>query len=453
MASVVLRRGERFPTFHVEGKLPSGVRDELNDELSYFERNSQEKEELLQVTPGGMVYFPAGLLPLVKEILEDNGVTYTVVEPFRNLQNVLNTVWRGHSLRNYQREALNEFLEKGRGVVSLPTGTGKTLLGVRAIHEIGRPAIVLIHQKEVADQWVEAVREYIGVEPARYYDGVHETGAVTVALYQSIYRDGELAKDINLSTYDVLISDETHRVGADTFNAVTMATNSVYRLGLSATPKRGDGADMRIWAGTGPVIYHKSPEWMIARGFLANPVFKIFDTPRAGGPYENWRQEYKNEIIQNEGRNEIVKREAETLASEGKKVYLHVERLPHGEVLNDLIPEAKFAHGKSKDRDEVIEDFRTGDLKILASTLLGEGFDLPELGGVIMCGGMKSEVMTIQKIGRALRPKGGENAVLIDFQDKGDWVSEHSEQRMETYKKYYGRFFRVSMMERLNFTA
>lgn len=453
---VVIDRSDRFPLFFVDGEVPGEVREELDEELSYlvkghrgddrFKKGEWDgKEHLLKKTPSGGLYFPAGLLTHVTEILTKHGVAYRVHDAERMLPPVLDLQWLKYRLRPYQHRAVNTFLNTGRGTISLPTGTGKTLIGLRIIYELQRPALIIIHQKEVADQWVKKIRNVLGVEAAQYYGGKKENGLIQVALFQSIYQDGQVQSDIKLD-HDVFIADEVHRVGAQTFSRVAMACSGVYRLGLSATPKRNDGADLKIWAGTGPVITHYTPEFMVEKGYLARPVFKIFDVAKAGAGYESWRDEYREEIVESQSRNTKIAEEATKLAQNSRAVYIHVERIRHGEILEDLIQGARFVHGSSKDRDAVIEGFRQGRLPILISTLLGEGFDAPVMDAIIMAGGMKSEVMTVQKIGRALRPNESGTAVIIDFKDQGRWVGKHYAARAETYKEYYGRYFRPTLL-------
>ncbi len=456
MASeVVLSRAEKRPFFLVRGGLPDEVVERVDEELSFFVkgyRNDEDykagrwdgREHLLQRTSGGTYYFPVGLLPIVTGVLRSSGVRASVRGRPRKGERVLDLGWRKYSLRPYQREAVNAILGRGFGTISLPTGTGKTLIGLYVMYRLGRPAMVTVHRKEVADQWVNRIRRVLGTEAARYYGGRKENGDLQVALYQSIYRDGEVSGDVRLD-HDLFIADEVHRVAADTYFNVAMATGAQWRVGLSATPFREDGSDLRMWAGTGPVILEYPPEYMVERGYLARPVFKIFDTRQVGAGYDSWREEYRNEIVENPYRNGKIAEAASEFASEGRTVYIHVERLDHGRRLEDLIPNARFVHGRSGDREELVEAFRRGRQRILISTLLGEGFDAP-VNAFINAAGFKSEVMTIQRIGRALRPGRVGNALIVDFRDEGKYVGEHYRHRLRTYRGYYGKYFSPSLV-------
>jgi superfamily II DNA or RNA helicase len=96
---------------------------------------------------------------------------------------------------------------------------------------------------------------------------------------------------------------------------------------------------------------------------------------------------------------------------------------------------------KKKIRDTLIEDFSKGKTKILVSTLLGEGVNIPSITAIIMAGGKKSETGCIQKIGRALRTlPGKDKAIVVDFRDKGAYLYDHWQERYSAYKKFYGKY-------------
>lgn len=298
--------------------------------------------------------------------------------------------------------------------------------------------MVLCHRQEIADQWVEQMRDILGVDVSKCYGGTRENGDMMVGLYQSIYDDDNAeVRDSVRTDHDVLIADECHRVGAQTFSQVALNINATYRYGLSATPEREDNATLRVIGGTGEMIADIRPEGLIEDGYLARPQWKILDAPRAGGSYRQWQAEYKSEIVENDARNQLIAEEVDDLP---KPCYVHVERINHGERLEGLIEDAKFVSSDSNDRDEVIAAFRDGDRDLLISTLLGEGFDVPELRSVVMAGGLKTSIGAIQKVGRALRP-GTDTAVIVDFMDQGRWVGDHSEERVRTYREYYGDMF------------
>ena len=80
-------------------------------------------------------------------------------------------------------------------------------------------------------------------------------------------------------------------------------------------------------------------------------------------------------------------------------------------------------------------------MNCLISTLLGEGVDIPAMSAIIMAGGLKTPVGVIQKVGRALRKSPGkEEAVVVDFRDKGAFLARHFQERMDVYREAYGEY-------------
>lgn len=444
---ITLSRWDQAPYIFVEGDLPSHVEDALDEELSYAVDGAEwtdawksgdwdGRHRLFRESRNGNQYFPVGVLQRVRDVLDAFGVAYEVEGVIYPGRGDMDVSWNTDmTLREYQQDAVDECLRRGTGIIAMPTGSGKTLIGLRLTYELRRPTLVLCHRKEIADQWVDQMQDLLDVDVARCYGGVRESGDFQVALYQSVYDSGDVRGDVRLD-HDVLLADEAHRVGADTFSDVALNVNAPYRFGMSATPEREDNATLRVVGGTGELIADIRPETLIDQGYLAEPTWRILDTPKSKGRYRNWQAEYKGEIVENAGRNEMIADEVSDLP---KPCYVHVERIAHGKRLESMIDGAKFVSSDSNDREEAVESFQNGERDVLISTLLGEGFDLPELRSIVMAGGLKTEIGAIQKVGRALRPETDE-AVVVDCIDKGRWVGEHSEQRIETYRDYYGRY-------------
>lgn len=447
MTDVTLTRWSKAPYVFVDGELPQELINALDTEMSYFVEDADRTdafkrgdwdgmEHLFRESSNGSYYFPAGLLTRACRVIESFGFEVNVEGVERPGRGSLSPAWdTDMQLREYQQEAVQTALRRGNGVITMPTGAGKTLIGIRLAYEIKRPTMVLVHRQEIADQWVGQMQSILDVDVARYYGGDRETGDYQVALYQSVLEDGEVRDDARLD-HEVLLADECHRVGADTFSQVTLDTGASYRYGMSATPERDDNATLKVIGGVGELIADITPESLIDDGYLAEPDWRIIDAPKSGGHYRDWNEEYRGEIVTNERRNQRIAEEARALPH---PCYIHVERIDHGDVLAALIDDAEFVHSGTSDRDEIIESFRFGDQPVLISTLLGEGFDVPSLRSLIMAGGLKAEIGSIQKVGRALRPDTDE-ATIVDFIDNGRHVGDHSEQRLRIYREYYGEY-------------
>lgn len=451
MADVTLSRWDKRPYVFINGDLPDYVVDELDTELSYEDPTAQYTDawksgewdgfhHLLRTSKNGNLYFPVGLLDHAREVFDVLGVDYEIEGLVRPGRGDMDFSWdTDMELREYQQNALDDCLRHGSGLVVIPTGGGKTLIGLRLMYELRQPTIVFCHRQEIADQWVEKIRDILDVEPAVCYGGTRENGDVMVALYQSVYENGEIRDDVRLD-HPLVEYDEVHRLGATTFSAVSMACNGVYRYGFTATPDREDNATLRVLGGTGPMIADLSAEKLIEDGWLAEPEWAIYSPRRNHGPsvYQQWQDEYRGEIVENEGRNRLI---AQVVSELERPTLVTVERINHGERLESKIDGAEFVHGSASDRAENIQAFRDGGLDVLIATrgIVGEGFDVPEISSFVMAGGYKSKTNTVQQVGRALRPD-TETATIVDFEDSGRWIGDHYEQRIRTYRAYYGKY-------------
>jgi len=243
---------------------------------------------------------------------------------------------------------------------------------------------------------------------------------------------------------DGIVVSNCHHVPANTLYSISMNCNAAVRLGLSATPRREQGDEMKIWAAMGNIASDVHPTDLIKAGFIAKPNF-IFLKPKGVNISRGakWHQVYLDGIVTSPERNSLIVDTANELLDEGLLTYIHVERIDHGEYLADHIEGATFVCGNTpkRMRDHTIDSFTDGKRRCLVSTLLGEGVDIPSINALIMAGGLKTTTGAIQKIGRALRVKEGkDSAIIVDFVDSGKYLAKHWGERYEAYKSYYGEY-------------
>ncbi|HIP74607.1 MAG TPA: DEAD/DEAH box helicase, partial [Thermococcus paralvinellae] len=267
---------------------------------------------------------------------------------------------------------------------------------------------------------------------------------ITVAMIQTLLSRG--ADKLKLP-YAIVIFDECHRTSAaEKFYQLGMSLPQVYRFGLSATPwRRIRGEEMKIEGAIGPIIYEVKADELIEEGFLAKPKFEIIRYKSGPALAEGYKELYEEMIMENEERNKAIVEKAIELAKDGHRVLVDVRRIDHGEILVKMLKErginAEFLSSQSPDRWEIFEKFKNGEIQVLVSTLLKEGVDIPEISAIILAGGGKSNIMTIQTIGRALRPKDGKEAVIVDVQDDDPLLFTHFLEREKALKHYYGKFY------------
>jgi len=328
---------------------------------------------------------------------------------------------------------------------------------VRVIHDCGALDCTEDHKIYTQRGWVEAIN-LVGGDVvsalAEGWDG-QDPG-------MSIFRPSGVCR-VDISTdipcacvYDLTVEEDhsfvasgicvsnCHRVPAQDSYTVAMLYNSPVRIGASATPYRTDGREMKIWGAIGDICVQITPVDLIRRGYLTRPRFVILDPPYVKMRKVNdWHDAYYDGIVANQYRNQMIVNTARSLVEDGHKVYIHVERIEHGDILAIMFDDVPFIHGTTPkaERDGTIAQFAGTELDCLISTLLGEGVDIPAMTAIIMAGGLKTQVGVVQKVGRALRlSPGKEEAIIVDFRDKGPWLSRHFQERMNVYRESYGEY-------------
>jgi superfamily II DNA or RNA helicase len=259
--------------------------------------------------------------------------------------------------------------------------------------------------------------------------------------------DLEVEDDHSYTANGVVVHN-CHVIPAKNAYSVGMAFQAKYRLGLSATPYRTDGEDLKIFACCGEKASVVTVEDLVSGGHIARPTFIMAKIPAADLPhYSSWSNVVRHGITANASRNQAIEDMARKYLKEGRQVYIHVNQIMHGQGLKRRLEDvgAEWVCGSTpkKERTRIIEDYKAGKIPCLVSTLLKEGVSIDGISCLIYAAGGKSEVATIQTIGRALRkdPK-FDDAIIIDFMDKGHkYLEEHREQRIATYRTVYGLLF------------
>lgn len=470
---------------------PREVDDILHQELSYEAPNAEYTDSYQRGTWDGVIRLydrskhgaAVGLMGRAVSLIKELGYEVDINIQGDRSGSPADFSWEfEHDLRPYQRDAVDALLAQGSGVLSMPTGTGKTVTGLKAVQELGRNAIVVVHTQELLYQWADEVKDILGEQPGMIGDGRWSEGNITIAIMQTLVSRGadELSND-----YGTLVFDECHRTSAaDTMHQIGMDIDVQHRIGLSATPwRRVDGEELKIEGAIGNQVYEVSAEEMIDAGFLARPVFETIDPSDYGqvdtaADYMEYHEAYKQCISLSPTRNRAVASKAADLANDGYKVLINVDRITHGRLLayalngdvgrgdlTDLVANmdaqersqfisaaqnldtvsdlnAEFMHGadSSDERQDTLQRFEDGEIDVLISTLLKEGVDIPSISAIVLAQAGKSDISQIQTIGRALRPKNGDHAKIADVKDRGKYFSDQYDIRQTAMKEYYGSY-------------
>jgi superfamily II DNA or RNA helicase len=158
-------------------------------------------------------------------------------------------------LRPPQLKAFDTLVTHDTGVLAATTAFGKTVLAAALIAERARNTLVLVHRRELLDQWLERLRSFLNIDPKQI--GIigggkrKPTGIIDVALIQSLVRKGEVSDLV--ADYGHLVVDECHHLSAASFELVARRSKARFVLGLSATVARKDGHHPIIFMQCGPV--------------------------------------------------------------------------------------------------------------------------------------------------------------------------------------------------------
>lgn len=435
---------------------------------AYQNRHWDGKKYLL----GKSGSFPTGLLKKVEDWLRNKGYVVTsravsVAAPIRKYTGRKVAISKA---RPYQLEALRAFINARRGILQVATGGGKTLIAAMVINELQTPTLFMVHTKDLLWQAVAMLGDALDQKIGVIGDGKFDIQPVTVVMIQALAEAyhfkyatlddededdvllgkhvdliPERLKAINSAVADarLLIMDEVHRVAAPTcLETMSRISNAQWRLGLSASPWRDDGADLAIEAAFGPVCYQVSATTLIEKGFLVPPVIRFHPLRHvAWMEGERYSDYYKRAVTENDERNGKIAELAIRAARADRTVLILVRYISHGRRILDTIkksyPSVAFLKGEDATgyRIEVLESLRQKKLMILvATTLADEGLDVPSLGTIILAGSGKSSTKALQRVGRVLRKVPGKTTGEVhDFLDTGKWLKTHVHRRREIY--------------------
>ena len=252
-------------------------------------------------------------------------------------------------------------------------------------------------------------------------------------------------KQIELFLKDIecLVIDEVQHLSKGIYHQIATKCPSPFRYGVSATPlKRGDLGDVYLIADTGEIIAEGDREAIEAEGYLAKPTIFMFNVTEPQVGRMGYQHAYQACIVENDYRNEMIVQAAQKLRQQGCTILILVRLLKHGIILQRRLKSAELhaVYINGKDSTEKQQHALKGIGKnfhiLIASTILDEGIDLPILDSLICAGGGKSEIKAIQRVGRTLRPKEGNNCVyVVDFKDLTQrHLTQHSAARLAAYE-------------------
>lgn len=330
---------------------------------------------------------PRGCFAEVLELLRANAIA-PEVEDQRFTGSPLVVNFMGE-LRPDQDDAVNAMLKHDDGVLSATTAFGKTVIAAKMIAARGVNALVLVHRRQLLDQWRERLAMFLDIAPGDigHLSGGKDklTGKVDLAVIQSLNRKGTVLDCV--ANYGHVIVDECHHLSAFSFEQVLRQVKARYLLGLTATPIRKDGHHPIIFMQCGSIRHRVSALLQAAQRPFTHwviPRTTFFQLPPGGEP-PSIQQLYRL-LTDNTRRNTIIADDVLTAVAEGRSPLILTERRQHAEALAALLAD-KVQHiilltgGKSaKERQQIADRLAAipdEEPRVLIATgrYIGEGFD------------------------------------------------------------------------------
>lgn len=384
---------------------------------------------------GGLIILPRGFTRQFIRILQRAGCTYKIEDQRRALPEA-DFKFTG-TLKDFQTEAVNAMLSRDFGTLSSPTGSGKTVMALAIIEARKQPTLIIVHSKELVNQWVERIGTFLGIpcnEIGIIGNGKKTIGPrITIGIINSIHK---VSLEIR-EHFGHVVVDECHRVPARTFTEGLKNFDARYMLGLSATPWRRDKLSRLIYWNVGDVVHKIDQDALMDSGDIlrAEVIIRETDFRTSFDPSEQYSL-MLSELTENHKRNALIVQDVTQEAEECSGVCLVLtDRKAHVEALVVMLQEkglnAKGLHGdfSNRERQAVVENLNSGAVKALVATgqLIGEGFDCKELSSLFLACPIRFDGRLLQYLGRVLRPAPGKDkARVFDYIDHNIGVLENS---------------------------
>ena len=357
-------------------------------------------------------------------------------------------------LRDYQKQALDAWTANGhRGVIVLPTGSGKTIVGIKAISLLNTPTLVVAPTLDLVDQWRTRLKEEFDTDVGVLGGGERDIKALTVSTYDSAY----IHADKLGNQFGLVIFDEVHHLPAAGYKNIAEMFASPYRMGLTATFEREDGLHAELNRLVGGKVFEKRVKELsgvhLSPFRLEKIVVELTDEEQQ--EYERNQKVFSNylagihliirgpadfqKLVMRSGRDPGARRallarnrareiaynsvsKMGTLSTILKnhrdgKIFIFTEhnKLVHRISKEFLIPAITY-RTTTRERREILDRFKSGAYRaVVTSKVLDEGIDVPDADVGIILSGTGSKRAFIQRLGRILRKKEGKEAVLYEI--------------------------------------
>jgi len=438
----------------------------LKEELNFANNEYQVKKNINKNTFGVKRYFkllketsesisiPRGFIGRLLRFCKEQQIDYVLEDKRKKAEPIS---FKGSiELREYQLPAQQAATKKDFGIIVAPPGSGKTVLSLAIVKDKQQPTLILVHRKQLADQWMERIESFLGIpkkDIGRIGQGKNRPGKhITVAMIQSMEKALESLESLELmNAFGTIIIDECHHIPAETYQRVIGKLNSYYIYGLTATPfrKYNDGKLMFIHLGE---IIHEVKATEVQNQIGTQIIIRDTDL---FVPFNSKTDKFETLfkiLIHDSARNQLILNDVVSQLNTGKKAVIITERKEHITSLQQYLKQNYDTIALSGEDSDLSKKSKwtaitKGDFQVLITTgqYFGEGTDIQNIECLFLVYPFAFEGKLIQYIGRVQRSE--VSPVIYDYRDHKISYLERLFQKRNLYYKKLDQSGRTSAVD------
>lgn len=449
--TITLDNVVRINRYGLSTSLISYVRVELNfANTEYFikkkaGKNTFETERYFKFVEETEVevIVPRGFIGKLIRFCHENNIEYSFNDARKKLKNI--DFQFNAQLRAHQQSAIETVSKKDFGVIVAPPGSGKTIVGLKIISDRNQPALIIVHRKQLVEQWMERIETFLGVpkqEIGRIGQGKSKIGnKITLATIQSLSKELNKSESNSFAnSFGTIIVDECHHIPAKTYRDTIAKLSTYYLYGLTATPFRKYNDGKIIFSHLGEIIVEiKSTDissYKQAKIIVRNTELDI--------PFNSKTDQFETlskVLIHDSARNKLILEDVFAELKLGKKVVIITERKDHIDTINQYLKqsyETITLSGEDSDSSRILKwkALKDGDYQVLITTgqYFGEGSDLQNANSLFLVYPFAFQGKLIQYIGRVQRSE--LTPTIFDYRDiKIEYLNKLFLKRNTYYRK------------------
>ncbi len=434
--------------------IPPVLVEFLKEQLNFANSEFYAKKKMGKSTWGTEQYFkcieetdseiivPRGIVGKVLRFCIEQHIKYELNDLRKKTDQV--TFTENFQLRDYQLPAVDAASKKDYGVIVSPPGTGKTVVALKIIANKQQKALVIVHRKHLADQWVERIESFLGIpknEIGYIANGKTKQGKlITIALIQSLQKELDKPECTIRDAFGLVIVDECHHIPSNSFRNTITSIKAYYIYGLTATPFRKYNDGRLIFIHLSDVIAELKPQELTK----SQTVKIIIRKTELFVPFNSKTDRFEtlsNILIHDSARNTQIVNDIAHEVDKGKKVIVLTERKEHIETLNLFLKQKYETVTLSGDDSDSSRKYKMslltqGNYQILLTTgqLFGEGTDLTNASCLFLVYPFTFKGKMVQYIGRVQR--GELSPTIYDYHDvKIEYLNKMFLKRNTYYRK------------------